>query len=123
MQQGDVRAKADDSSEDSAEDSNDDSASTEGWLQAAAGCKHLLAYDLERSNGTDRFHFDAQISRKNLMEWYLPMFKACVEESRPAAVMCALNAVNGVPSCANPLLQNTVMREQWGFDGYVVSDW
>ena len=57
MQQGDVRTRIDDDSEGS---SVEDSASTEGWLQAAAGCKHLLAYDLERSNGTDRFHFDIQ---------------------------------------------------------------
>ena len=52
----------------------------------------------------------------------LPMFKACVEEAKPASVMCSLNSVNGVPSCANPLLQNKLLRDRWGFTGFVVSD-
>ena len=51
------------------------------------GCR----YDLERSNGTDRFHFDAVISPKDMLEYYLPPFKACVEQAQPASVMCSLN--------------------------------
>ena len=56
-----------------------------------------------------------------VFRYYLPPFKACVEQAAPASVMCSLNAVNGVPACANPLLQNTLLREQWGFKGFVLT--
>ena len=44
-----------------------------------------------------------------------------MREGSVASVMCSYNEVNGVPSCANDLLQNNVMREQWGFEGFIVS--
>ena len=57
-----------------------------------------------------------------LLQTYLPGFEACVREGNAASIMCSYNAVNGVPSCANKFLQNTIVREQWGFEGYIVSD-
>lgn len=92
------------------------------YLKTAACCKHFAAYDLENWNGTDRHHFNAIVSDQDLIETYLPAFEACVREGRVASVMCSYNEVNGVPSCANDLLQNKVMREQWGFEGFIVSD-
>ena len=44
-----------------------------------------------------------------------------MREGNAASIMCSYNAVNGVPSCANKFLQNTIVREQWGFEGYIVS--
>ena len=52
---------------------------------------------------------------------YFPAFEACVREGRGASIMCSYNAVNGVPSCANDLFQNQVVRDQWGFQGFIVS--
>ena len=51
---------------------------------------------------------------------YFPAFKACVEEGNAGSIMCSYNAVNGVPSCANDLIQNNITRDQWGFEGYFV---
>lgn len=92
------------------------------YLQIGATCKHFLAYDLENWNGTDRVHFDAKLSTRDLVEYYLPVFKACVQEAQVASVMCSYNAVNGVPSCANGEFMNGILREKWGFGGFVVSD-
>ena len=56
-----------------------------------------------------------------IFQTYLPAFEACVREGNASSIMCSYNAVNGVPSCANKFLQNTIVREQWGFEGYIVS--
>ncbi|XP_065885422.1 uncharacterized protein [Dysidea avara] len=92
------------------------------FMKTVVTCKHFAAYDLENWNGTDRFHFNAIVSDQDLVETYLPAFEACVREGKAASIMCSYNAVNGVPSCANSFLQNTIVREQWGFEGYIVSD-
>ena len=55
------------------------------------------------------------------VQTYFPAFHACVSEGRAKSIMCSYNAVNGVPSCANGLFQNTAVRDEWGFDGYIVS--
>ena len=54
------------------------------------------------------------------MQTYFPAFEACVREGRGASIMCSYNAVNGVPSCANDLIQNKIVRDQWGFQGFIV---
>lgn len=55
------------------------------------------------------------------MQTYFPAFEACVREGLVASIMCSYNEVNGVPSCANDLFQNKVVRDQWGFTGFIVS--
>jgi len=57
----------------------------------------------------------------DISQTYLPAFEACVREGNAGGIMCSYNAVNGVPSCANSYLLNTIAREQWGFEGYIVS--
>lgn len=59
---------------------------------------------------------------QDLVDSYMPPFQACVEKGRVSSLMCSYNAVNGVPSCANDWLLQTVARETWGFDGYITSD-
>jgi len=69
-----------------------------------------------------RHSFDARVSEKDLRETYLAAFKECVVEGRAASVMGAYNRTNGEPCCASPTLLEKILREEWGFDGCVVSD-
>ena len=58
---------------------------------------------------------------RDLRASYTPQFKACVQAGA-RSVMCSYNAVNGVPACANSKLLQELLREEWGFTGFVVSD-
>jgi beta-glucosidase len=69
-----------------------------------------------------RHSFDARVSERDLMETYLPAFRATVVEGKAYSVMCAYSAVNGVPACASADLLQKRLRGDWGFQGYVVSD-
>ena len=91
--------------------------------QAAACCKHYVAYDVE-GNGPlpSRVFFDAQVDTRSFWEHYMPTFHACVQEARAAHVMCSYNSMNGVPTCADANLMDGILREQWGWPGFVVSD-
>jgi beta-D-xylosidase 4 len=80
------------------------------YLKIAATCKHFDAYDLERWYEADRYHFDARVSDQDLVETYLPPFESCIRDARVASVMGSFTSVNGVPSCANPLLLQTLAR-------------
>jgi beta-D-xylosidase 4 len=65
-----------------------------------------------------------QISQQDLVEYYLPSFESCVR-SNVGAFMCTYNAMNGVPTCADPWLLQTILREHWGFnetEQWVTSD-
>jgi beta-glucosidase len=69
-----------------------------------------------------RHHFDARVSPKDLRETYLPAFRDCVTEGRAESVMGAYNRTNGEACCASPTLLGRILRGEWGFEGYVVSD-
>jgi len=71
----------------------------------------------------DRFTISAEVDERALREIYLRGFEIAVTQGRPATVMAAYNAVNGVPCAENPRLLNEILRQEWGFDGLVVSDW
>ena len=58
----------------------------------------------------------------DLRDTYLPQFEAAIREGGAQSVMCAYNSVDGAPACANPPLLEQILRKQWGFSGYVVSD-
>ena len=66
---------------------------------------------------------DACVSEKALREIYLRAFEIAVKESGPAAVMSSYNLINGVHAANSKALCTTVLREEWGFDGVVMSDW
>ena len=53
---------------------------------------------------------------------YQPAFHACIQQGGARSVMCSYNAVNGVPSCGNAALLTGRLRDDWGFDGFIVSD-
>jgi len=80
------------------------------YIKAVASCKHYIAYDLERWNGTDRFHFNATISDQDIVETHLPPFEKCVRDAHVASIMCSLNAINGIPACADQFFLQTILR-------------
>jgi beta-glucosidase len=69
-----------------------------------------------------RHRDDVTVSKHDELDTYLPAFRAAVTEGKAASVMCAYNAINGVPACANQFLLQDQLRDKWGFQGYVVSD-
>jgi beta-glucosidase len=81
--------------------------------------KHYAANNQE----TDRLRVDARVDERTLREIYLPAFERIVTASRPWTVMCSYNKVNGLSASENPWLLTTVLREEWGYEGLVVSDW
>ncbi|KAK7823410.1 putative beta-d-xylosidase 2 [Quercus suber] len=91
-------------------------------LKVAACCKHFTAYDLDNWNGVDRYHFNAKVSKQDIVDTFDVPFKMCVKEGKVASVMCSYNQVNGVPTCADPNLLKKTVRGVWGLDGYIVSD-
>jgi len=91
------------------------------YLQAVVTLKHWDAYSLENSDGWTRYNFNAVVSNYDFANTYFPAFKAAVVDGKAKGVMCAYNAVNGIPACASNFLNDT-LRGAWGFDGYITSD-
>jgi beta-glucosidase len=89
------------------------------YLKVVATPKH---YAVHSGPEPERHRFDAAASERDERETYLPAFRATVMEARAASVMCAYNRTNGEPCCANTHLLGDLLRGEWGFDGYVVSD-
>ncbi|WP_335932210.1 beta-glucosidase family protein [Streptomyces sp. PTD5-9] len=81
--------------------------------------KHFVANDAE----TDRFTVDNVVAPRALREIYLAPFERIVRNARPWGIMSAYNRVNGTTMTEHRYLQNAVLRGEWGFDGFVVSDW
>lgn len=91
--------------------------------KVVATCKHFAGYDLESWHGTDRMGFDAAINTQDLAEFYTPGFQSCIRDAHAGSVMCSYNAIHGVPSCADPFLLQTLLREHYEFgDGWVTGD-
>ncbi len=89
------------------------------YMLAMACAKH---YAVHSGPEAERHRFDAQPSERDLYEIYLPQFERVVREGHVGGVMGAYSALNGVPCCASSFLLDDLLRKQWGFDGYVVSD-
>ena len=89
------------------------------YLKLVATPKHYAGHSGPEQ---DRHHFDAVISQRDLRETYLPAFKACVVEGKAMSIMGAYNRTNGEPCTASKTLLQDLLRDEWGFDGYVVSD-
>ncbi|WP_345714160.1 glycoside hydrolase family 3 C-terminal domain-containing protein, partial [Kineococcus glutinatus] len=81
--------------------------------------KHYAANNQE----TDRLRVSAEVDERTLREIYLAGFERVVTQAQPWTVMCSYNRVNGTYASEHPWLLTEVLREEWGFDGLVVSDW
>src|SRR3979409_992364 len=89
------------------------------YLKVAATPKH---YAVHSEPEPERHSFDAKVYERDLRETFLPAFRATVMEGQAASVMCAYNRTNTEPCCANDRLMMDILRKEWGFNGYVVSD-
>ncbi len=89
------------------------------YMLSMACAKH---YAVHSGPESERHRFDAVPSDRDLYETYLPQFERVVREGHVAGVMGAYNSVFGVPCNASTLLIDDLLRKQWGFDGYIVSD-
>ena len=63
------------------------------------------------------------INRKDLYEYYFPTYKTCIVDEEATGIMTALNGLNGIPCSAHNWAVNGVLRNEWGFAGYVIADW
>lgn len=88
-------------------------------MKIAACAKH---YAVHSGPEAKRHSFDAVASQKDMRETYLPAFEALVKEAKVESVMGAYNRVNGEPACGSKVLLKDILRDEWGFEGHVVSD-
>ncbi|HEY9105944.1 MAG TPA: glycoside hydrolase family 3 C-terminal domain-containing protein [Roseateles sp.] len=87
--------------------------------RVSAAVKHFAVHSGPEA---DRHKEDVKVAPRDLVDTYLPAFHAAVTEGRAESVMCAYNAVDGVPACASELLLKHTLRDEWKFRGHVVSD-
>lgn len=88
------------------------------YIKTVSTLKHFAANNEEHN----RASCNAVISERDLREYYFPAYEMCVKKANVQSVMTAYNAVNGIPCVANPYLIQKVLKEDWGFDGFMVSD-
>jgi beta-glucosidase len=89
------------------------------YLRVVATPKHFAVHSGPEPT---RHEVDVKVSAHDLEDTYLPAFRATVMDGKAASVMCAYNGVNGQPGCANDFLLKEMLRDKWGFNGFVVSD-
>ncbi len=89
------------------------------YLKTVATVKHFAVHS---GPEPERHTFDAVVSDRDLHESYLPQFEAGIRQGGAYSLMCAYNRVDGKPACGSDLLLSDILRGQWGFPGYVVSD-
>ena len=89
------------------------------YLRAIATPKHYAVHSGPEST---RHQVDIEPSEHDLWDTYLPAFRALITEGKADSIMCAYNSVDHAPDCANKMLLQQILREDWGFQGYVTSD-
>ncbi len=90
-----------------------------GTYLAISTPKH---FDVHSGPESERHRFNVDVSAHDLEDTYLPAFRAAIVDGHADSIMCAYNAVDGVPACANTMLLQKTLRTDWKFNGYVVSD-
>jgi beta-glucosidase len=80
--------------------------------------KHFAVNNVE----TNRQRLSAEVDERNLMEYWLPHWKAAIMEGHAQSVMASYNAINGAPDAINKYLLTDILRGQWKFDGFVTDD-
>ena len=88
------------------------------YLKLAATLKHYAVNNVEHN----RTGLSATVGERWLHEFWLPHFRDCIVEGHAQSVMASYNAINGVPNNVSQLMLTEILKQQWGFDGFVVSD-
>ena len=89
------------------------------YLKIMTTVRHFVAY---AGPDSQRFHFNAEVSDDDLRFTYLPAWKKLVDTDTVSGVMSAISGLNGIPSAAHKELLTDMLRGEWGFNGYVISD-
>ncbi len=89
------------------------------YYKTHACAKHYAVHSGPEWN---RHEFDVEVSPRDLWETYMPAFEVAVKEGDVREVMCAYNRYEGKPCCSNEKLETAILRNQWGFDGIILSD-
>jgi beta-glucosidase len=89
------------------------------YLELVATPKHFAVHSGPEPS---RHSINIDVSDHDLEDTYLPAFRATIVEGHADSIMCAYNAIDGAPACANSMLLEKHLRQDWGFTGYVVSD-
>jgi beta-glucosidase len=88
------------------------------YLKLVSTLKHYAVNNVEK----DRQQLSASVSERMLFEYWLPHFRDCIVEGQAQSVMASYNAINGTPNNINKYLLTDILKKQWGFEGFVVSD-
>ncbi len=89
------------------------------YFKTIATAKHFAIHS---GPEPERHQFNSVIDERDLRETYLPHFEMAIREGKPYSVMCAYNRYNGEACCGSPGLLGDILRKEWGFNGYIVSD-
>ena len=89
------------------------------YLKTVCTVKHYIANNVEHK----REQIQSYISERDLREYYMPAYKACIVDERAGGVMAALNGLNDEACSAHRWLLTDVLRNEWGFEGYTIADW
>lgn len=88
------------------------------YLKLVSTLKHYAVNNVEQ----ERQKLSATVSERMLFEYWLPHFRDCIVEGQSQSVMASYNAINGIPNNINKYLLTDILKKQWGFEGFVVSD-
>ena len=89
------------------------------YFKTIATVKH---YAVHSGPESDRHTFNAIVNERDLRETYLPQFEMGIRDAHAYSLMCAYNRIDGSPACASEMLEKNILRGEWGFNGYIVSD-
>ena len=92
-------------------------------VQSKAGCGVTIKHFACNNQEDNRMGVDVHLSERTLREIYCRGFEIAVKESKPAAIMSSYNLVNGIHAANSKDLCTTIVRNEWGFDGVIMSDW
>ncbi len=89
------------------------------YVKTVTTVKHYVANNVD----TRREFSHSLVRMKDLYEYYFPAYKTCIVDEEATGIMTGLNGLNGIPCSAHDWLVNGVLRNEWGFEGYVIADW